>query len=75
MADCGQRFALPHNTTRADNNKKMTWKWEKKKAHPAGAVEEPSTFARYAFKGFRFAPIPCGDGYAALERTRCAAMP
>jgi hypothetical protein len=39
------------------------------------AVKEDSNFARYAFKGFRFASIPCWDGYAALERTHCVATP
>jgi hypothetical protein len=43
--------------------------------HPPGAGKEDSNFARYAFKGLRFAPIPYGDGFAALERTRYVAMP
>jgi hypothetical protein len=42
---------------------------------PPGADGMYSNFARYAFKGFRFAPIPFGDGFAALERTRYVTMP
>jgi len=38
-------------------------------------VKDDSNFTRYAFKGLRFASIPCGDGFTALKRTRCVAMP
>jgi hypothetical protein len=61
---------------RADNKQKFKFDMKRrKKQNPPGAVQKDSNFARYAFKGFRFAPIPYGDGFAALERTRCVAMP